>query len=670
MNQPKAKSFQLSDPVASLPRVGPYILARLERLGVKTLRDLLEWLPFRVDDFRQVTPISQLRFGEKTVISGQLDKLHSRTSKKGALIIEAKITDATGRISALWFNQRYLLWQLKEGQTISLFGQRKPASPLGNPFFVSKIVPATEVFSVYPSTAGLGQATWRRLMLAAQSALEEMPDLLPSQQFNLPKRANALSDAHFHPLAKKIEEAWQLLGQEELVGLILAAKETKKQREKFQAFPIALDETFLRQLVKELPFQINDHQRRAAWEIIQDMRLKVPMTRLLYGEVGSGKTAVGLLAAGQMARSGRAVVWLNPTTALAAQQYRFISRAFTPFGIKVSLCTGASKPDLKADVFVGTHAILHRHQALPPIGLIIIDEQQRFGVSQRQTIFAQCPNSHLLMMSATPIPRSLAQTVYGFLNLTVLHGRLAHQQRVETKIFTQESRSEVEAEIALRLSRGEPGFVVCPFIDEGYLSKDLLQTGERKAIMAEQRRLKKVFPRARLGLMHGRLKEQIKTELLEQFRQGKIDILLSTSVVETGIDNPLASWILIESADRFGLSQLHQLRGRVGRGERQSVCFLGNDSLEKISLQRLQVLCQLDEGMAIAQRDLELRGPGELTGLSQSGLNVLRYASFSNQSLVAQASAIAAAVDSAGLKHYPTLKEKVKHWLKDGLALL
>jgi len=670
MNQPKTKRLQLDDPITSLPRVGPYIFSRLERLGIKTLGDLIEWLPSRVDDFRQVTPISQLRFAEKAIISGQLDKLHSRTSKRGVLVIEAKVTDATGRISVLWFNQRYLLWQLREGQNITLLGQRKLAPSLGNPFFVNKIVPATEIFPVYPSTAGLSQATWRRLMLAAKPVLKEMKDLLPSQRFHLPSRTQALSDAHYHPSPDSLERAWRLMGQEELVTLILAAQEIKRERERHRALAVKVDEKFLRQLVKKLPFQINNHQRRAAWEIIQNLRQQVPMTRLLYGEVGAGKTVVGLLAAALVARAGQAVVWLNPTTALAAQQHQFISRMLNPFKIKVALCTSDSKPDLNAQVLVGTHAILHRRSHLPTVGMIIIDEQQRFGVIQRQTIFTQYPNAHLLMMSATPIPRSLAQTAYNFLDLTILGGRLAHQQKVETEIFTEENRSAIEAKIALRLARGEPGFVVCPFIEEKDGNQRALLNSERKAVTIEQRRLKKVFPRARLGVIHGRLKEAQKIKVLEQFRQGKIDILLSTSVVETGIDNPLASWILIESAERFGLSQLHQLRGRVGRGERQSVCFLGNSSLEEISAKRLRALCELDEGMAIAQRDLELRGPGELTGLSQSGLNVLRYASLSDQALVAQASDIAATIASEGLRSYPALKEKVKHWQKDGLALL
>ena len=630
---------------------------------------MLELIPNRLEDRSQLVPISRLSVKIPSVITGVIESVHSRRSQRGVLIVQANIRDDSGKINALWFNQRYLMGQLKIGLEVLLFGEKRIAPSLGNPFFVKKLINNLEVTPIYPMTAGLYQATIRRLIAGARPLISQFKDIVP-ESFRrdglLPSRAVAIDAVHFATDTSALEGARQLLALEELLVLSTQVLLAKKERLALRVEKFDINAEELKKVVATLPFKLTDGQRRASWQIIQDLSLDHPMYRLLYGEVGSGKTAVAMIAGAAIYQNHRQVIWLNPTTILATQQAETLRQMLSPLGLKIALITGTTKDDhIDADIIVGTHALLEPKIKFKNLGLIIIDEQHRFGVEQRQTVLARFPTTHLLMMSATPIPRSLAQSLFGYLDITYLLDKPVHQKPVTTVVFDENGRPEVEKKIEQRINAGQPGFVICPLINESAVSSPTLFTAERKAVTAEEHRLKKRFPAARIGVVHGRIKSDEREKIIKKFKTGSIDILLSTTVVEVGIDNPLATWILIEEADRFGLATLHQLRGRVGRGERESVCYLAQSVDTPVARERLAVLVKTNNGLEIAEADLELRGPGELVGVEQSGLPQLKYASLTDASAIKTAFTATEQILATGLDSYPELARVVLQH-KDG----
>lgn len=662
-NQAKPNPLQLNDSVEKLPGAGGYVVKQLKKLKVVTIRSLLELIPRRLEDRSQLSLINQLSFSQPSVIAGVIESVHPRRSKRGVLIIQAKISDLSGSINALWFNQRYLLSQLKEGVEVMIFGEKRIAPSLGNPFFVKKIITELEVTPIYPTTAGLYQATIRRLVSAAQPLISQFKDVVPEEirrQYNLPTRAKAIEDSHFAHELEPIEQAKKLLAFEELLVLSVQVLQAKKERLALAATPIKINPEHLRTVVAALPFKLTSGQRQAAWQIIQDLATSAPMYRLLYGEVGSGKTAVAIIAAAAVCKEGRQVIWLNPTAILATQQAQTLQSILVPLGLKVALVTATKKDDLtNADIVVGTHALLEPKVKFRNLGLIIIDEQHRFGVAQRQVILSKHPETHLLMMSATPIPRTLAQNIFGYLDVTYLLDKPPDQKPVKTVIFGESQRQKVETEIAQKIARSEPGFVICPLIEASATNELTLFAAERKAVVAEELRLKKRFPGAKIGVVHGKIPSIAREKIIEKFKTGEINILLSTTVVEVGIDNALATWILIEEADHFGLAQLHQLRGRVGRGKKAAVCYLAETLNSPIAKKRLAVLNQTNDGLKIAEVDLELRGAGELVGSEQSGLPKLKFATFSDKKLIKTVFGIAQKIIDTGLDKFPPLRQEV-----------
>ncbi|MEK7202125.1 MAG: ATP-dependent DNA helicase RecG [Patescibacteria group bacterium] len=665
----KSNPLKLTDPIEKLPGVGEFLGKKLGNLGVITIKDLLELIPNRLEDRSQLVPISRLSVKMPSVIAGTIESVHSRRSQRGVMIVQAKIRDESGTINALWFNQRYLMGQLRVGTEVMLYGEKRIAPSLGNPFFVKKLINNLEVTPIYPATAGLYQATIRRLITTARGLISQFQDIVPEafrRDQILPSRAEAIDAVHFATDTAALEGARQLLGLEELLVLSTQVLLAKKERLALRAEKFDINTEELKKVVGALPFKLTDGQRRASWQIVQDLALDHPMYRLLYGEVGSGKTAVAMIAAAAICQNQRQVIWLNPTAILAIQQAETLRDILAPLGLKVALVTSATKENhLEADVVVGTHALLEPKIKFNNLGLIIIDEQHRFGVEQRQTVLARYPTTHLLMMSATPIPRSLAQSLFGYLDITYLLDKPVHQKPVTTVVFDENGRSEAEKEIEKRINAGQPGFVICPLINESAVSSATLFTAERKAVTAEEHRLTARFPTARIGVVHGKIKSEAREKIIKQFKTGGIDILLSTTVVEVGIDNPLASWILIEEADRFGLATLHQLRGRVGRGERESVCYLAQSVETELAKKRLAVLAETSDGLKIAEADLELRGPGELVGIEQSGLPQLKYATLSDAPAIKTAFGAAEQILATGLDSYPELKKVVLQH-KDG----
>jgi ATP-dependent DNA helicase RecG len=667
-----SEAITLKSSVRDIRGVGPEMATRLAKLGIHTVQQLIEHLPRRVEDRSQLRPINELTTQTPLVIRGVIEKISSRVSKRGIFIISAHVRDDSGHITALWFNQRFLLSALRTGQRVTLYGEKRPIKSMGFPFIVKKIIDQPEFVPIYPLTNGLTQAALQKLIAQCRPLLKSVPEIVPDPirtSADLPVRPEALQAAHFSPTEDTIAAAVALLGYEELLATCFAALTAKRARQ-LQASVISVtDLTLYEQVKSHFSFALTDGQTAVIGEIANDLGQKYPMNRVLYGEVGSGKTAVGLVAAAAVALSGMQVLWLSPTVTLANQQAKVTTEFMDSLKLKTALVTSATKQKTGgADIVVGTHALLHAKTLTDPVGLVIIDEQQRFGVEQRNLLLDRFPGAHLLMLSATPIPRTLAHTLFGHLDISYLTEKPSHQQKVVTKVFRDTGREKVEAHLRERLAAGQPGFVICPLINEDDSESITLFDEERKAVTTEFKRIQKVFPDARVGLMHGRLLADEKANVMERFHEGKLDILVATTVVEVGIDNPNATWILIEEADRFGLSQLHQLRGRVGRGSRPSVCFLHNSLSTDRATERLQALATTENGLEIAELDLRLRGPGDIAGHDQSGLPGIRYADLGNADLVRDVYRQAETFGIDNLGAYPNLARAVKRITKDGLA--
>jgi len=659
--------MKLSDKITIIPGVGEQTAKLLGLLGVKTIKDLLLFLPHRIEDRSNVVAINKLRFGQDSVIVGHIRNVHSRRTRKGSLLIEAKISDQSGEIGAIWFNQRFVLSQLTIGREIMLFGSKKIAPTIGNPFVVKKIISQAEYTPIYPLTKGLHQGHISRMIRTALPLVDKIADILPPkiiEQFQLPHRHQALLAVHRPTRTADLERAQELLAFEELLGLAIAVELSRGQRQKISTQPLSVDKDFLKEFVASLPFQLTVGQKKAAWQIIQNLAKDYPTHQLLYGEVGSGKTIVSLIAALTVVKNGQRCLFLVPTVTLASQQLKAIKN-FVGDDIKVSQIIGSIKESTDADIIIGTHAVLNKANELEEVGLVVIDEQQRFGVRQRQELSLHHPKAHLLMTTATPIPRSLAQTILGNLNITYLTDKPPHQKNITTVCFTPDDRSKTINNVKQQLTKGQPGYVICPAIEETEPDQ-LFVEAELKSVNNEVKRLAKEFPQNSIAALHGKLPAKDKTKILHQFLDGTIDILVATTVVEVGIDNPKATWMIIENAEMFGLSTLHQLRGRIGRGNLPSTCYLSRTSLDELAQRRLELLEKSTDGLSLAEADLALRGPGDILGSEQSGLPGLKYANLSNRDLVEKVFALARKIVDDGLEKYPTLKPIIKE--VDGLA--
>lgn len=667
-----SEAITLTSSVRELRGVGPEMFERFSKLGVHTVQDLIEHLPRRVEDRSQLRDIRELTNNTPLVVRGVIEKVSSRVSQRGVFIISAKVNDSTGTVTALWFNQRFLLGTLKPGRQVTLYGEKRPIKSMGYPFIVKKIIDEPEMAPIYPLTHGLTQTTLQKILRECRGLVDGVADVLPPKvlaQAQLPNRSLALRAAHFVPTEEAVAAAIQLLGYEELFIVCLAALKAKRMRQQQQANVQILSRTNLEKTTNNFAYPLTASQKGAITEIAEDLSKPFPMNRLLYGEVGSGKTAVGLVVSALVAAQKMKVLWLSPTVTLANQQGAVTSEFASKLGLKTALVTSATKqnPD-SANIIIGTHALLHT-KTIDKVGLVIIDEQQRFGVEQRNRLLDRYPGAHLLMLSATPIPRTLAHTLFGHLEISYLTEKPGHQQPIVTRIFREMGRTKVEEHIQKRIAAGQPGFVICPLIEEQTTNDGTIFEQERKAVMSEYKRIKNVFPSARVGLIHGKLSAPEKEQAMTQFHAGSLDILVATSVVEVGIDNPNATWVLVEEADRFGLSQLHQLRGRVGRGDRPSVCFLHNSLSTERATERLNALVGAKSGLEIAELDLALRGPGDIAGHDQSGLPGVRYADLGNAKLVREVYWQAEEfVGNEKIAAYPNLERAVRRLTNYGLA--
>jgi ATP-dependent DNA helicase RecG len=669
--------MNLATSLDKIKGVGPKTAEQFAAAGLRTVGDLIDFLPRRHEDFTEVVKIADIHPGKMT-IRARCEKIATRPVRRGLRLTTATLADDSGKLQAIWFNQPYRDAQLKGGEEFYFSGEfefnynkyqlTNPSAELASemPVQTDRMVP------VYRSIKGLKSVVVRKVMNELRPLMSMLPETLPAEIITKEKlisRGDAVLNMHFPKTADDIALARERLAFEELFQLLLASQFNKQENAKLEGWHIPFEQSVVADFVKQLPFALTDAQRRAAWEIIQDFERQVPMNRLLQGDVGAGKTVVAGLAARQAAHHGFQTALLAPTEILASQHAETLSRLLQPFGVTVGLLTGSVKGTARktlydqiatgsVDVVVGTHAIIQEAVIFHNLGFAVIDEQHRFGVAQRQALLTKSANMpHLLAMTATPIPRSLALTVYGELDVSILNELPKGRKPIETKIWAPTSREALYAKIDAELAAGRQAYVICSLIDDN-------PDNDIKSVEAEFKRLRNsVFGHRTIGLLHGKLSAEEKDEVMRQFAAGKCDILVSTTVVEVGVDVPNATVMMIENADRFGLSQLHQLRGRVGRSSHQSYCYLVMSDSSKPS-QRLKEIERSNDGFYLAEVDLKLRGPGEIYGRAQHGALNLQIATLADTKLIARASAEAKWFVETGqdLLNYKELAAQVEQY--------
>lgn len=648
--------------VENLKGVGPKTAEILRKYGIRTVRDFLYNLPRDYENYEAPTSISEIQPG-KVVVKGQISDLTTRRARRRNLsVTEGVIRDKTGAIKVVWFNQGYRVKQFhpeKEYYFTGSFELKNGRYSLVSPSAaeVAEIDPSTGLSPIYVAHGSLKSHDFKRLVGKSRGVFADIPDMLPTVKPGT--RKNALFYAHFPNSLKSVTGARDYLAYEELFELILAARLNRQENEKLKATAVPFDADKIREFVAKLPFKLTGAQRKAAWQIFQDMEKPVPMNRLLQGDVGSGKTMVAALSAYEVIVAGGQVALLAPTAILATQHFEGLSKILGAFGIKVALLTGATKhkaelkKQIKAgeiDLVIGTHALLTDDTEFQDLTLVVIDEQHRFGVEQRQKLVLKSPLGlapHLLAMTATPIPRSLQLTVFGDLDASVLDEMPQGRQPVTTTIITEvETRERLYPKIQEVISsppdakahgkkaRGQQIYWVCKAIEDGNGGA----VSEATSVKTRARKLAQLFPQYKIEFLHGKMKPAEKDAVMERFSSGEIDILVSTTVVEVGVDVPNATLMVIENAEAYGLAQLHQLRGRVGRGASKAFCYLLTSGDTQPS-RRLRELEKSSDGFYLAEVDLKMRGPGEIYGALQHGALDLRIASLSDTRLIARAQA-------------------------------
>lgn len=661
INQPAGLNASLT----VLSGVGPRTAQSLSLLDLETLEDLLYYFPRRYDDYSQLKPINRVEYGDELTLIATVESIFERQARAGQIkITEAVITDGTGSLRLTWFNQEWIMRNLHRGDQIVLSGKVDMYlgrfvinSPDWEPLEAEHLH-TNRIVPVYPLTSRITQKWLRRTMYQTVSHwAPRVPDYLPDtirEKANILPLSTALLGAHFPDSAAQLKASQERLAFDEIFMLQLGVMRQKRNWQAVEARKYTVSDEWLTEQTSRLPYQLTGAQQRAVNDIRNDLQAGRPMNRLLQGDVGSGKTIVAALAAAMIIENQMQAAIMAPTSILAEQHFRNLSSLLaTNEDInaplkpgEIRILTGDTKESERSQIregladgtiklLVGTHALIEDPIIFKNLQLVVIDEQHRFGVAQRSALRSKGESPHLLVMTATPIPRSLALTVYGDLDLSIMDELPPGRQEIETYVLHPLERERAYHQIRSQIEQGRQAFIVYPLVEKG--DKD-----DAKAAVEEHVRLQKdIFPKLKLGLMHGRLKPAEKDHIMMAFRDGEFDILVSTSVIEVGVDIPNATVILIEGADHFGLSQLHQFRGRVGRGSEKSFCLLIPEKEDAVENKRLAAMAETNDGFLLAQYDLEQRGPGDFLGTRQSGMAELKMANLTDIHLIEKTRQIA-----------------------------
>lgn len=667
--------MKLEAPVEQIKGVGPSLAKKFSKLGIDTIDDLLNYYPRKYNDFSNLTKIADTKPGEVTV-KGVFKQVKGRWVRGGLHITEAVLSDDSSSVRITWFNQPY----------------RERATKLDEPYFVSGALelkrgrftitnPSCELVSAFPintarivpvykETKDIKSGEIRKALRTVLTSDIKLQTTLPTEiekSHKLISKERAIKNIHFPKNSDDLEQAKHRLGFEEVFELILANQLLKAETMTQKALPVPFEKSTAQKFVKNLPFKLTDSQRAAVWEIYQEIEKPHAMNRLLEGDVGSGKTVVATMAALMCIIEGFQAALMAPTEILARQHAETVHQLLKPLGHEDTVCLLVGSMNAKqkhaahqkikegkAKLIVGTHALIQEKVDMHKLALVVVDEQHRFGVDQRKKLLSKAGHlPHMLSMTATPIPRSLALTIYGDLNISILKEKPKNRKPIITKLITPSNREKLYKDIDELITKGQQVFVVCPLIE----ASDMVPA---KSVQQAADELKTALPKRKVSILHGKLKAEDKQKIMQDFIDKKSDILVSTTVIEVGVDVPNATVMLIESPERFGLAQIHQLRGRVGRGSEQGYCYLLLSDDQQPS-RRLRAVEQSNDGFRLAELDLELRGPGAIYGSRQHGELDLRLVKLTDTKLIKEArdEAIKYAKDPKNLVQYPRLIERV-----------
>ncbi len=696
--------MNFSTSVSEIPYVGPINTQKLQKLHINTVGDLLFYFPRRYENFSHKASIASIYNKGKYVVEGKVvDTSVDASFYRKKSLFTAKIIDSTGEINAVWFNQPYLKNTLQRGDVIILSGivnYSKQGLQFINPFFVKKndnTVCAKKILSLYPEKAGISSRFLGKIIKEALTEIKlTKKETLPIEiieKNSLLSLKEALWQIHFPSSVKTLKEARYRFSFERIFLLQLFVLQQKLSLAKKKGISIPMDIEKVKELLSLLPFTLTGAQKKATWQILKDIEKDRPMNRLLEGDVGSGKTIVGAIAALTTIRAGYQVALMAPTEILSKQHFDELAKLLWRFNIDIGLLTGKKdkwrSKRLKGDtveisrqkliektkkgeigLIVGTHALIQEKVRFKNLALIILDEQHRFGVEQRAKLSLKDPSyiPHFLSMTATPIPRTLALTIYGDLDLSVIDEMPTERKPITTRLISPQKRKETYLKITEEIKKGRQVFFICPRIEDpqkegkGSIKDKNSPWKNLKSVEVETKHLSsEVFPNFNVASLHGKMKSTEKEQIIKKFQQRKIDILVSTSVIEVGIDIRNAGIIIIEGAEMFGLAQLHQFRGRVGRGDKQSYCFLFTSSWSEKIKKRLQALLTSKNGFELAERDLKIRGPGDFLGKKQWGIADFTMDALQNHTLVEKTRETAQEIltQDPQLKKYPLLYKRV-----------
>jgi len=726
--------IDLHTPLSQIRSITPRFITKLKKMNIETIRDLLWHFPTHYEDFSKIYKIAEIIPNQEATIQGVVEKIKSRrTWRRNLYLMEAIISDDTGSIRAIWFNQPYIKNILQPGRLANFSGKitiskkdndiylSNPTYELVNTYKTDQETKHTaRIVPIYPETRGLTSKGFRYLIKPILDELTEIQEIIPREILAKKKLLEiniAIKKIHFPETIEEALAAKRRFAFEDLFFLQLINVGERIKLAKEKSVPIKNEIEKTKKIIETLPFELTFSQKKSLWEILQDLAKPHPMNRLLQGDVGSGKTVVAAIAALITAQNGYQTAFMAPTEILAQQHYRTFKKIFPEFESGLALLTSnesriwygqeletdnASKTSLYQDIaqgkikiIIGTHALIQKKLIFNNLALVVVDEQHRFGVKQRAKLIKnqEKENSlmnhskfitpHLLSMSATPIPRTLSLTIFGDLDLSLINELPKNRKQIITKIVDPENRNKAYAFIKEQIKKGRQAFVICPRIEKNELASSLEDLSilkpsgrkplwgkikvDTKAVKEEYKKLsEKIFPDLKIAMLHGKMKPKEKEKIMREFSENKFDILVATSVVEVGVDIPNATIMMIEGSERFGLAQLYQFKGRVGRGAHQSFCFLFTESTSKTTQQRLKAIIEAKNGFELAEKDLKLRGPGEFLGEAQTGLPDIAMKAIQNPDLVkaARESAIDIFKKDPLLKNYPALRHYLDEFQK------